>query len=41
MSRAGIYYDDSQIDDLQVVRMPKGTQAGVVVTLEEIQKEAA
>jgi crossover junction endodeoxyribonuclease RusA len=38
---AGIYYDDSQIDDLQVVRMPKGTQAGVVVTLEEIQKEAA
>lgn len=34
LQHASIYYNDSQIDDLRVVRMPKNRIAHVVVTLE-------
>jgi crossover junction endodeoxyribonuclease RusA len=39
LQHAGIYYNDSQIDDLRVVRKPKG-KPHVVVTLEDMNAEA-
>lgn len=35
LQHAGIYADDNQIEDLRVVRMPKGKHAQVIVTVEE------
>jgi crossover junction endodeoxyribonuclease RusA len=36
LQKAGIFYNDSQIDDLRIIRKPKQSRPSVVVTMEEL-----
>ena len=39
LEHAKIYENDSQIDDLRIVRMPSGKPGKVVISVEEIDDE--
>lgn len=41
LAHAGVYEDDSQIDDIRVKRCPIEPDGSVIVTVEEIQADAA